>query len=491
MSEEKILNTINEEIVKLTPDNYDEIVSKTKTVKQDNIIFMPQKKNNAKKFLSLAAAFAIVVCALFAFYGTNGKIDSVIDIDVNPSIEISINSKEKIVKVDCLNEDANIILDGMDLKGVNLNIAINAIIGSMLKNGYITDINNAVLVSVSNSDTEKQATLLKQLCDDIDSALSERQVEGAVLSQSLTHEESVAALAYEYGISEGKAMFINYICSENPKKVYEDLVDLSISELAFMAETSQNNHGEDTSGGETKVSISGEVNKSQYIGEEKAKSIAFVNAQVNERDILNLSVEIEREDGVLVYEVEFKCDSYEYEYEINALNGSIVAKKTEADITPDYNNESESTDYIGEAQAKKIAYTHAQIAESNVEKYKASIDDEDGIAVYEIEFTVNGTEYEYDIDAVNGQIIEFESKNIGLKNDEPTDYDEYIGEGKAKSLVLSHANVSENDVREFEIKLEAEDDTVVYEIEFKAGEYEYEYEINAFDGTVISYEIDD
>ena len=63
--------------------------------------------------------------------------DSIVGLDVNPSVELSINRKERVLKADALNEDARTILQGMDLKGVELNVAVNAIVGSMVSNGYL------------------------------------------------------------------------------------------------------------------------------------------------------------------------------------------------------------------------------------------------------------------------------------------------------------------------------------------------------------------
>ena len=68
----------------------------------------------------------------------NTRVDSVIGLDVNPSIEISVNRKDKILETEALNEDAVTVLADMDLEGVDLNIGVNAIIGSMVRCGYLS-----------------------------------------------------------------------------------------------------------------------------------------------------------------------------------------------------------------------------------------------------------------------------------------------------------------------------------------------------------------
>ena len=62
-----------------------------------------------------------------------------IGIDVNPSVELSINRNGRVLKVRALNEDAVSIIDGMDLEGVDLNVAVNAVVGAMVTHGYLDD----------------------------------------------------------------------------------------------------------------------------------------------------------------------------------------------------------------------------------------------------------------------------------------------------------------------------------------------------------------
>ena len=60
------------------------------------------------------------------------------------------------------------------------------------------------------------------------------------------------------------------------------------------------------------------------IGEAKAKQIALTHAGVSEGSIREYECELDREDGIMVYEIDFECGNYEYEYEINAITGEIV-----------------------------------------------------------------------------------------------------------------------------------------------------------------------
>ena len=59
---------------------------------------------------------------------------------------------------------------------------------------------------------------------------------------------------------------------------------------------------------------------------------------------------------------------------------------------------------------------------------------------------------------------------------------------KAKSIALDHAGVSESKAYDMEVELDDEDGTLVYEMEFKSGRMEYDYEIDAVSGAVLKHE---
>ena len=67
---------------------------------------------------------------------------------------------------------------------------------------------------------------------------------------------------------------------------------------------------------------------------------------------------------------------------------------------------------------------------------------------------------------------------------------DFIGEAAAKSAALGHAGVSESDTYQMKVELDRDDGRYIYEVEFKAGYMEYEYEIDAYSGAVLKAESD-
>ena len=145
------------------------------------------------------------------------------------------------------------------------------------------------------------------------------------------------------------------------------------------------------------------------IGSEKAKSIALNHAGVTSSTAKFVKVERDRDDGRLLYEVEFYAGNKEYDYEILASDGTILSY--DADIEGyriPSSTSSSSSGYISVERAKEIALQHAGLSSSGVNFDKAELDEDDGRFEYEIEFHHNFREYEYTIDAASGTILEAE-----------------------------------------------------------------------------------
>ena len=108
----------------------------------------------------------------------------------------------------------------------------------------------------------------------------------------------------------------------------------------------------------------------------------------------------------------------------------------------------------------------------------------------------SGEEFEYKLDAYTGAILESkrevedgtETPAVQPSRPEPPAAVQDIGYAKAKSIALNHAGVSENEAYDMDIELDDEDGILVYEVEFKSGNMEYDYEINAATGAILKHE---
>ena len=171
----------------------------------------------------------------YYYYSANNAVASLVSLDVNPSIQLEVNKNEKVLSATPMNDDGAEILDGMDLKGTQADVAMYAIIGSLLQHGYVDELANSILITVEDDDQARGEKLQQELTAQADAALANAQVNGAVLAQTLQNSEELSQKAQEYGISTGKAALIQAIVAgSNNTKTFEDLVGLSINELNLL-----------------------------------------------------------------------------------------------------------------------------------------------------------------------------------------------------------------------------------------------------------------
>ncbi len=419
------------------------------------VIKMTENKRNLfKKYMRVAVAACLVIAVgLFSmvFYGNNIAVDSIVDLDVNPSIELATNKQDKVVKVTPVNDDAKAIIDGMDLKNTDLDVAVNAIIGSMVKNGYLDDIDNGILVTVQNEDENKASSLQKKIAVNIDEALKTHNVDAAVINQSVPADSGAEKLAESLGVSIGKAIFIQNLVSKEPSLKAEELAGMSIRDLAKVVndknidisdiadydaddsiweniadsieevneDAAENRNPADKVENSVQVSVPDGI-----ISADDAKKVALAHAGVGAEKAFFEKTELDRDDGRYVYEIEFRVGTTEYEYEINAQNSVIIdfEKEQERNTDDKANQNKEPSSEAGSQavagekislqKAKEIALVHAGLSADQVSFYKAELDRDDGRYVYEIEFIYDNFDYEYEIDAVSGKITDSEKEKI-------------------------------------------------------------------------------
>ena len=374
-----------------------------------------KRKAKPRRWLMIAAPIAaVLVLVLGSWFGfANYTTDAVVAFDVNPSIELSVNRAEKILKVNSRNSEAHEIIGDMDLKGVNLDVAVNALIGSMVQKGYISDLNNSILITVNSKDAEKGEQLQKRLAANVDSLLKGLSIDGAILSQTAAADDDTNELADRFAISPGKAAIVKLLLEEDPSLEYEDVAVLSINDLKILIE------GREV--GMSKVRSSGEASKKGYLGADQAKEIAFSHAEVSESEVTGLKIELDSDDGEMVYEIDFYVKGFEYEYEIHAKNGRILDFDIDDDFDNDENDKKtegkkpsskvskpSSDEYISRAAAENIAFKHANVSRDQVRELEIDFENDDGKRYFEIEFEVGRTEYEYEIDAISGKILDFD-----------------------------------------------------------------------------------
>ena len=399
MTNEKMEQRLASAVEKTAPNDVNGVLSRCDE-RKGTVIPMTTKKTVNRKWTTLVAACLAVMLLGGGgiFYQQAHAVASVVSLDVNPSIELKVSKSEKVLVCTPLNEDAKAILadmgDGADLKGAKLDVAVNAIVGSLVRNGYLDSISSAIMISVEDKDTARAEKLQRELTSAVDGVLQTSEAKAAVLTQTLTQDAAREQQARENSISTGKAALVNRVLAINPALKFDALAKLSVEELKDLAEAGA---------------------PAMPIGKDAAAYAAEQYAGTTALDSVTAEVDSELDEFPAHYEVEIRSQTgEEFEYKVDAYTGAILESKREAaDGTEEPvvqpSNPAPSGD-IGHAKAKSIALNHAGVSENKAYDMEIELDDEDGTLVYEVEFKFGGMEYSYEINAATGAILKHEAE---------------------------------------------------------------------------------
>ena len=255
----------------------------------------------------------------------------------------------------------------------------------------------------------------------------------------------------------------------------------------------------------------------------EVRRIILSHAEVAAESVQQWYMELDRENGRPVYEVEFTANSAEYEYEIDAITGEILKSEREL-LQPILREDAPAVATtpgdIGRDEALSIALQHAGVQAEQAQRIRVETDRENGRAVYDVEFTADGNEYEYEVDAATGEILKSErekaasssksgrstakstsrstakatarptAKATAKPTSKPTDASttKSIGRDEALSIALKNAGIKSSQAKKVKVEKDRENGRTIYEVEFTADGYEYEYEIDASSGKILKKE---
>lgn len=330
-----------------------------------------------------AACVLLVLCAggIFSWLWFSTK--AVVSIDVNPSVALSLNRFEYVIDTQAGNTDGADVLDDLSLKNLKLSTALDALMGAMSRKGYLDD-QAQISVFVDGSDDDFNRELYDEITEDLAHLAPDAVTQ---VGESATNEQTTEQPAG------------NEQTTEQPSSE-------QTTEQPATDQTTEQPAAEQPITGQTGEQ---QPQQSASITEEQAKEIAANHAGVAVADLTFHSVSLEEDDGRRVYDVEFYSGSTEYDYEIDAATGDILSYDNDVENFSIPQQQSTATgSYIGEDAAKAAALQRAGLTEDQVRWEKCELDEDDGRFSYELEFSSGQHEYECEVEAFTGEILNFE-----------------------------------------------------------------------------------
>ena len=226
-------------------DAFDPIKAEDK-LKQDTYVFLQNRINRKKKtaFKRFAVSFAAAAILLFAglfSYHVYFTETAFIDIEVNPSIELSLNRFERIINVYAYNDDGREVLNNVNIKNASYKDALKILIDKMIEMGYLSDSKLfSATLQINGGESEKE--LLDALKTQIDSIFQ---------SQSETLEQDIFVVdsdtkthAHEQNLTPVKYLAILELQSVDPTATFDSCRNHSIGEIKKQTRSHMNGgHG--------------------------------------------------------------------------------------------------------------------------------------------------------------------------------------------------------------------------------------------------------
>ena len=508
MTDQELLQKLAAALERTASDDLDAILSrcgeqKGSVTKMSEANSNHERKGAGKKWGRWLAA----ACVGLVLAGAGGglawqnshAVASVVSLDVNPSIELRVNRGERVISCTALNTEAAGVLfemdGGEDLKGVKLDVAVNAIVGALVREGYLDSISSAILISVEDKDQSRAQRLQAELVASVDGVLKTQAPGTAVLSQVLdANTPAPEYMTFDSGLSAGKAslvrkvMEMNGTIATNSTTALDQLAALSIEELNDLLEA-----------GETRIPI----------GKPAAAVAAEHYAGTLALDSVVTDVDPELDEQPPHYDVEIKTAFGEFDYIVDAFTGEVLSGQKDLLNTAAPGSQGETGMPITEDQALEAAAAHCGtqypgLDRNNILNAVVKLEWDNGRQMYDVDFVLGGYEFDYDIDAYTGAVLKWDTEyrepntqttnpnpNPNPKPSAPAGSEEGdIGRDAAKQAALDHAERKESEITGLKLEREWDNGRLEYEVEFWSGNTEYEYTVDGRTGAILKHEWD-
>lgn len=335
MTDKELLERLRDEVAAVTPDCWSGILARVQPPAQQPeeapVVPMPERKRRSawRGWVAAAAVFFLVILGggLYATQVPGG----VATLDANPSIELTVNKLGRVLSARACNPDAQLVLDGLELRNQSLQTAADAIVANMQADGYVSADANSILVTVEAG--KGDARLCGRLADAVESAQTDCGMESAVLAQVLEDDPALEAYASAVGVSAGKAMLIRQISAQVQDLTGSELVGLPINDLNILAASNQ----VELSG----IESIGAASTGVYVPYDEALQAALTRCGLTTDDVTSASMRFTLIDGEMVMEFVLSDGERHYVCSVDAettevcrLTGDEPKRPEETEIVP-------------------------------------------------------------------------------------------------------------------------------------------------------------
>lgn len=458
----------------------------------------------------------------------DNHVQTVLYLDVNPSISLSLNQKNQVMSVTTENHEAEVMLGSSDFVGLTVDEALSKLVGLLQLHGYLTQ-SSTILATIEDSDETRGTELSVEVKETLDRHLLTVESDVDTVGMWVDPRLDYNITAEGMGISMGKLLLLEELSKVSYFLQVSTLHDYSYSELyqlyasgepsapiglyavmelakhsvqlsdfdqfaleitpKLLDETPQYEVLFQTATMEYLVRIHAfegttlEVFQRQATSDiigifpNKAKEIALSHVGKLELQVTGLQVEQDWSKGRLQYLVYFNEGDIRHNVQISAVTEDVLDYYV-SEVSP------ESIKDIGQTAIQDLVFSEAGVSRNQLTANTFQRNAVDGVMIYEMNFAIENREFFYEV-AGDGTILHSYYVDTGEPEAEATEEIAPLSETNAKDLALEHAGVVFSQVRDLQA---TEQDNGDYEIQFILEDWLYRYLVSAEQGKVVSYE---
>lgn len=178
-----------------------------------------------KRIIAFITVVVIIIVGIIGFISFNNRTVTIITLDINPSIELRLDKKQRVKKAIPLNEDGKDIINS-NIKGKSLDKSLNIIAQNLIDKDYVKGKEPLDIILYSKSSITNNKEFKKKLTE----VFTEKSINpNIIVIKNISNEDK--KLAQKYDISPAKAAYINTIIKNNKNISAKNLVNRSVNEL--------------------------------------------------------------------------------------------------------------------------------------------------------------------------------------------------------------------------------------------------------------------
>ncbi len=239
MKRNKIESMLNNAINSTPLTSFEEISAKSYVKMREHDYITKQEEgtpSGRRKIPAILVFSCIILLLVVPSWIINYKTtDSIITLDVNPSVEIRTNHQNQVLFVSALNEDAKLILGENEFQGRKLEEVLALLMERLIDNNYLNSSKNTILLTVMNRNHKKADSIIEDSAVMIENSLVAKSITPIIMKQVITNEESREVLAKKYHVSEGRISFILDLLANNTQLSMDALVHMTMEQMYELA----------------------------------------------------------------------------------------------------------------------------------------------------------------------------------------------------------------------------------------------------------------